>query len=930
MISYFLHIPNRLFFVVAGGVLLLATLAFVRVPAGGALFRRGLQARQTWQLDRAVNYFAWAARLRPDDARARFEQGLSLQLRGDFLASQREFESLAQTPDPALQAELLNALGVNHFNFNEPDRALELHRQSLELARQLADRRLQAQALINLGRVLYHSKGDGAQALEYLEQALRLARETHDELSQADALRNLGAVYWWHKGERERPLHEFYLPALALYQRHNDQRGAAIALSNISLVHWFRGDALQFLKYQSESLAIKERIGDRAGLSDSYLYLSWFYIRLQNHRKAREYQLHSLELSQAIGYRLGQNDAEGSLAGVYLELREFDNAIGLLQRLLERERANPLLLKYRLSGLGVCHRLKGEPIAARQYFEQALELNRQAGRESEVNLLTQIGETYQDAGDWPRAAEYLARAEEAGWREKEKNWWHWLLNRRALARQMERQGRRDAALAYLLEAAEIETLLAGADGEAPSPGQVRQVYDEAFALLLAAPDANAEKEAFRLLEQLRYRAFRNLLVRVSDPPPASPSLARQERAALARLRQVAAETGDPERLRRAYAGYENAALNTQLDAAQYSLARAAKAAAPEDVQRALDAETAVIEYLYADEKVFALVVTRAGLRSVALPVTRANLAAKVKLLRARLSEAEDTNDWQPVAEDLRGVLLAPLEQAGALSGVRRLGLVPFGFLHDLPFAALARRGDDGGQRFLVEDYTLFHLPAAGFLTQPARPAPAPTLLSFGHNAADADEPPLRFAEAEAAAVAALYGGTTRLRAAAAETELKRLAPQFKYIHLATHAVSEPTMPLLSRLTLHGTAEDDGQLTVREIFNLQLNADLVTLGACRTGQSFASSGNQSSEVDRLGLREAFLHAGARRVVATLWPVADQPTMELMRAFYARLRAQHDPADALAATQRAALRGQLSSETNPLTHPRHWAAFTLTGN
>lgn len=940
---------NKLFFIIAGFALLLVVIGFARVPAGDIFLRKGFEAKREWQLDKATGYFTWAVRLKPYDARARFEKGLSLQLRGNFLAAQSEFEILMQIDDIRLQAELFNAFGVNQFNFNESDRAIELHQKSFELSKQTNDRRLQAQSLINLSRVLYHSKGDGAKALEYLEQSLQIAREAKDEISEADALRNMGAVYWWHKGKRTRPLNDFYLPALAIYQRHNDLRGAAITLSNISLIYWFRGDAFQFLKHQSESIAIKERIGDMAGLSDSYLHLSWFYVSLQNYRKAHEYMIQSLKLNQSIGYRLGENDTEGSLAGIYIELREFDNAIEFLKRLMEREKANPLLLKYRVAHLGVCYRLKGDPITARQYFEQALALNKQSGSESEVSLLTLIGETYQDTNEWQKAEEHLIRAEEIGLQEKEKNWWHWLGNRMALARQKKHEGRDSDALKYMLEATEIETQLTGSNGASPVQGQWRQVYNQVFSSLLTTSNEvkngseTNDKLAFRLLEQQRYRAFRNLVLRVSDQNTASQSLAKKEQTALTRIIQASRKLKDInstnalENLRRAYSEYEDAVLQTQLDEVKYNLVCNARPAEIGEIQNELDDETAVIEYLYTEENVFALIITRANLRSIALPITRANLAAKVKLFRALIfdnasSDVHSNNArWLPVAEDLRSILIEPIEQTGTLTGKRKLGLVPFGFLNDLPFASLVR-----DKKFLIEDYTLFHLPSATFLKHSSRqikPAEQ-TLLSFGINGAGEDGlQPLRFAEEEATTVAKLFNGQSRISFAATETELKQLAPDFRYIHLATHGVSEPAMPLLSRLKMKATADDDGNLTVREIFNLGLQSDLVTLGACRTGQSFSASGNQFSDIDRIGLSEAFLHSGTQSVLATLFPVEDRPTMEFTKTFYANLRTQ-DKAEALATTQRAALRNQISytanNQTYQLTHPRHWAAFILAGD
>lgn len=951
---------NKFPFIVICSVLFLAVLFFIRAPAASYTFQRGLQEKQEWQLEKALSYFTWAIRLQSDNSKAKFEKGLCQQLRGNFLSSQIEFETLQKQPlnDLTLKAELLNAIGVNYFNFNEPDKAIEHHLQSLEIAKQLQNNSLQSQALINLSRVLYYSKGQGEEALKHLEQALQFSREIKDENSEADALRNAGVIYWWHRGEREKPLSEYYFPALEIYRRQNNLHGAAITLSNISLAYWAKGDAFQFLKYQTESMAIKERIGDMAGLSDSYLYFSWYYANLQNYRKTREYLTQSLELSRSIGYELTKNEAEATLVPIYTELKDYDNAIKLLKELLERDRANPILFKYRTAYLGICHQQKGLSVKAREYFEQELELNKNAGNESELGVLTRIGETYQDTNEWERAAEYLTKAEEIGFNEKEKNWWQWLGNKRALARQMEHDGQHDKALKYLLEATEIESLIVGSNGVSTMQGQNKEVYNQAFSSVLETNEVSkTENElAFRLLEQLKYRAIKKLVLRVSDQREASKALVEKEKIALKHLLQESQKLKDGkdpesfEQLRRAYSDYEDALLQSQLDETQYKIVREASPVNAEDAQNALDNETALIEYIFTDEKVFALIITRSSLQSVTLPITKENLAAKVKLMRAMIfgnntnenllsaSQVQLKNsfdsDWQPVAEDLHQTLIVPIEKTDILKNIRRIGFVPYGFLHNLPFAALVRN-DATGSKFLIEDYTLFQTPSATFLTNSSQQSKSfdKTILSVGNKADDEGFQQLLFAEEEAINVAALFNEKAHINSAATETNFKRLAPLSKYIHLATHAVSEDMMPMLSRIKLNKSDEDDGNLTVREIFNLQLNADLVTLGACRTGQSNTMSGNQTSEVDRISLHEAFLNAGSHSVLATLFPIEDRSTMEFMKTFYANLQTM-DKAEALATTQRAALRGQLSfsanNQTYLLKHPRHWTAFILVGN
>ncbi len=936
-------------------LIVLAALGLGRKPVAHLFFERGMRAKAEWQLEQAVRSFDWSTSLQSDFIKARFEKGLCYQLRGDFLASQREFDQLIHAPiqGTELHAKLLNAVGVNRFSFNEPDAAMEAHQQSLDLARRLGNRRLEGHALIDLSRVLYHSKGDADVSLERLQQALQIARETGDELIEADALRNTGVIYWWLKGEVDRPMNEYYLPALQIYRRHHDLRSAAITLTNIGYIYFRKGDYLQFLKYQNEAVEIKSRIGDLAGLSDSYATLGGLYDWLGNYRRASGYYEKSLELSRRLGYRLAQNDIETSLAKLYRDLGEFDKAIALLRDLPERARETPLLAKYYTGELAHCYLLKGELESALAHAEQALRFGA-LDPTYKVSALIRLGRIYTEMRDWQRASEVLAEAEKV-LQKKQKYEGETVQYHLACARLAESQGQRSRAINLLLEAAQIESHVLTANENRLLRGQNRQIYDRLFTLLLdqtgnahqVAPLAGTARAedlaAFDLIEQLKYRAFRSFVATLGEQKPDPPHFGSKEEEAFARIKRLSARLKEQEssllrqQLGQAYNDYQDLVLQSEVAQPQNRLLREARPADLASVQKMLDAGTALVEYLFAEDRVFAIVITSSALRSVLLPVTRQNLSAKVKLFRSMIfnNGSSMTADWQPVAKDLRRVLIDPLEQTGVLSGKHRLGLIPYGFLHDLPFAGMASEGV-GRPRFLVEDYSIFFPPSATYLTseKPLSNQAALTVLSFGRNESEEPKlPPLKFAAEEALAVARILGGEARVGDRASETELKHAGQRFRFIHLATHAVLEPEMPLLSRLKLSRTPEDDGNLNVREILELGLRAELVTLGACRTGQSFSAGDNELGELDRIGPIEAFLHAGARSVLASQLPINDRPTAEFMKAFYRKLGSK-SKSDALAETQRAMLRGELtyieSNETRPLTHPRYWSPFILVGD
>jgi CHAT domain-containing protein len=143
------------------------------------------------------------------------------------------------------------------------------------------------------------------------------------------------------------------------------------------------------------------------------------------------------------------------------------------------------------------------------------------------------------------------------------------------------------------------------------------------------------------------------------------------------------------------------------------------------------------------------------------------------------------------------------------------------------------------------------------------------------------------------------------------------------IHFATYGVLNKDNPLFSFVELMPQGGDDGRLEVHEVFGLQLRARLVVLSACRTGVAAGTLADVPAGDDWVGLVQAFLYAGASNVMATLWPVQDRASADLMTRFYTTLQSGRPEAEALAEAQRAMLR-------NPGTaHPFYWAGFTLSG-
>jgi CHAT domain-containing protein len=121
------------------------------------------------------------------------------------------------------------------------------------------------------------------------------------------------------------------------------------------------------------------------------------------------------------------------------------------------------------------------------------------------------------------------------------------------------------------------------------------------------------------------------------------------------------------------------------------------------------------------------------------------------------------------------------------------------------------------------------------------------------------------------------------------------------------------------LTLDDDPQEDGALEVGEISELDMDCDLVVLSACQTGRGQLFSGEGI-----VGLSRAFLRAGARSVVVSLWNVSDISTSQLMKSFYQQLVRGVGNAAAL---REAKL--QMIRSAKEITHPYYWAAFVTIG-
>jgi CHAT domain-containing protein len=401
----------------------------------------------------------------------------------------------------------------------------------------------------------------------------------------------------------------------------------------------------------------------------------------------------------------------------------------------------------------------------------------------------------------------------------------------------------------------------------------------------------ADAESDRLLrERLNwlYRRLQRLQDESGHSPLLQEELLRTERELLERARRR--RLALPAEQASGLAGFDVAALRLTL--------------APGD---------ALVEYGALDDELFAIVVTPLHIRLARRMASWAQVLQVLQSARFQIDAlrhgvgpvrqhlATITARTQARLQQLHALVWSPLEDA--LGDARRVLIAPHAGLGALPFAALGTPEQPLGARHALAFVASARSALRGLQREPVA---AQQALALGESSQ------LPHAADEARLVASLYPhGTALVGPAASVQALQSQAQAVDVLHLACHAQFRSDNPRFSALHLH-----DGALTVERVEQLRLRAATVVLSACDTGLASSDAADEG-----IGLVQAFLVAGAARVMGTLWPVNDEVAADFMGSFHRQLAAGLKPAQALQAAQ-AQMR-----LTRP--EPTFWAPFTLYG-
>lgn len=279
----------------------------------------------------------------------------------------------------------------------------------------------------------------------------------------------------------------------------------------------------------------------------------------------------------------------------------------------------------------------------------------------------------------------------------------------------------------------------------------------------------------------------------------------------------------------------------------------------------------------------------------------------------------DPQTVESEGQDLYQVLIAPGQKL--IRGEAKLVIIPHGALTKLSFDTL--RAAHPAPHYWIQDVELETASSSTLLVQGKHsPANVRRLLLIGDPAqASSDYPALTHAPEEMKRLEAHFSpaketvvsGKQATPAAYESSHPER----FGLIHFVTHGTASELSPMESAIVLSPQAGESFKLYARDIVNIPLHADLVTISAC-----YGAGKRTYSSEGLVGLAWAFLRAGAHQVVAGLWEVDDRAAVDLMDDFYGELQKGKS---ASAALRLAKLKMVLSNSV--YSHPYYWGSLQL---
>ena len=818
----------------------------------------------------------------------------------------------------------------------EYDRAFAAAEQAREIYTRLGEGKRTASLENNIGNI-FHRQDRFDEALAHYERAYKALAKYQEWEDAAIALHNM-AMCLISLNDFRRSL-DCYQRARELCVKYDMPRLRDQADYNIAYLYYFRGEYSRALGMLRSTQRSCEASGDEYHMALCYLDLSEIYLELNLSQEAQEIAEEGFLRFQKLGmgYEAAKTVANEAIAcGQQGRTQQALELFGKAREMFTHEKNVVWLWLLDLyKGLLLIHEGRYEEAqelcaGAARFFDQTV----LAGKAVLAHLL--LARIALQAGDLVLAKQEAETVITKLWRVQTpelRYQAHFLLGQIAA-----RRGDQSAALTAYQEARKaLEGLRTRLHTEELKISFVKnrlQVYEALVELYLSgqAPQISVD-QCFGIMEAAKSRSMLEMIFQSGQTLPMSEAAKsskevqeirdlREElnwyyhRMELEQLRAEGMSRARLEELQQLAQSRENELLRALRELPPQDRQNASLEVPPEfsvaELQAAIPAETALIEYYSAGDRLVAAVVTRESVEVKPLG-TMPQVAHRLQLLRFQLSkfrmDARYTQEFeQPLfratlshLEALYKELIEPLRP---LLGAQHLVFVPHGPLHFLPFHAL-RNGDE----YVGEAYTVSYAPSATLFALCQQRASGRKHSSLVIGVPDTRAPQI---SDEVESVAALLPEAELYVGEQATLEvLREKGPEAGLLHIATHGIYRQDNPMFSSIRL-----GDSYLNLYDLYELRMDTELVTLSGCATGMNFVAAGDEL-----LGLQRGLFYAGAGSLLLSLWDVNDRSTAEFMQQFYKGYIRSGDMAGSLQAAMR-----ELKRE-HP--HPYFWAPFVLVG-
>ena len=793
-------------------------------------------------------------------------------------------------------------LGVAYHSLKEFQRAIEYHNQHLSIAKEVGNRACEGKAYDNL-RLAYHSVKEFQRAIEYHNQHLIIAKEVGDRAGQREAYANLGLACHSLK-EFQRAI-EYNNKYLIIAKEVGDRAGEGEAYANLVLVYHSLKEFQRAIEYTNKYLIIAKEVGDKADQGRGYVILGNIYLQLGEYQRSIEYSNKGLIIAKEVGDREWQSKAYSVLGVAYQNLQEFPRAMECHKKRLSianevgdgEEKGSAYL------NIGDVHQSLGNLPRAMEYYKQCLSNAEEIGdRFEQGRAYCRLGSCYRELHDLKEAVEcykqHLGIAEEIG-------------DRMAEACAHSKLGQSFLYSDSLNEALEHFRCSV-------------KVYDTIRASSISEDEL---KISFRTKHQFAYTHLWQVLVMLERNDEALYAAERGRAQALLDALKVT---------------YGLTSLSPRSIESEEEVRNISRKTTVLTVFLALHLKTvniwvlgkegnpifrqAEIEIGCEHEDSFTLLLDTVlkniragvGIRCENRSMDKLSDDSTPSSTRDDNQTSEPSQETTDFLQPLYDAVLGPIEDL--LDG-DELIVVPDGPLSKAPWAALSETLRIRTVPSLTSLKVITDSPSEYHSKSGALLVGDPCLKKITNKRGKPIYDPLQYAKMEVEMIGEILKSQPLTGEDATKEAVLQRIGSVALVHIAAHGRKETGEIVLAPGPRWGSKtpmEEDYILKMSDIQAVKLRARLVVLSCCHSGQGPVSSEGV------VGMARAFLFAGARSVLATLWAIDDEATMMFMKSFYQQLGSGESASVAL---QRAM---KCLRDSHDYSAPKYWAPFVLMGD